>query len=490
MATIREFEATPEAASLIEGLRDFGYTLETALCDIIDNSLSAGATRIRVRADTNGADPKLAIIDNGRGMSEAELRVAMRPGSRNPLDHREKSDLGRFGLGLKTASFSQCRRLTVLTRQNGRASAAVWDLDHVATTNRWTVLQPDAATVTWASELDRDGTMVLWEQLDRVAASLDESKVTEDFTRRLTEAATHIGLVFHRFLVRERSSNPVAITLNDRSIEAIDPFNEKHPATVRGPEEVIGTHLGEIRVTAFTLPHHTKTSAVEWERVGGPEGYLRNQGFYVYRERRLIVRGTWFGLARQSELTKLARVRIELPNTMDDYWKINVLKAHAQPPFAVRAHLKRRIDTICATSQRAYTKRTVRETSENPVPVWHRVQNDKRVHYEVTAEHPAIAALMEKLDDPQSDELRRVLALVSAALPINALLVDLGDHPEQVGVGPLEDESLLELAIESLTRLRHNGVPEERALRMIEASPPFSAKWASLASRLTTSRSE
>jgi len=135
----REVDATPYAASLIEGHRDFGYTLETALADIIDNAITAGARTVELIADTVADEPWIALADDGSGMTEAELVEAMRLGSKNPTDEREAEDLGRFGLGLKSASFSQCRSLTVLTRQDGRTSCARWDLDRVAKRNDWSL---------------------------------------------------------------------------------------------------------------------------------------------------------------------------------------------------------------------------------------------------------------------------------------------------------------------------------------------------------------
>ena len=127
VVSTRRADATPHAASLIEGLRDIGYSLETAISDVIDNSITAGARRVRIVTETFADEPHIAIIDDGGGMTEEELIAAMRPGSRNPLASRDEPDLGRFGLGMKSASFSQCRRLTVVSRRDGRTSAAIWD---------------------------------------------------------------------------------------------------------------------------------------------------------------------------------------------------------------------------------------------------------------------------------------------------------------------------------------------------------------------------
>mgnify|MGYP005857447235 FL=1 len=166
---LEKADATPRASALIESLRDIGYSLPTALSDIIDNSVTGGASAVRIHADTLTDDPTIAIVDDGAGMDRDALVEALRPGSRNPREKRADNDLGRFGLGLKSASFSQCRRLTVLSRQGGVLSGARWDLDEVAETDRWEIsVIEDETGIPHCDLLRGDGTMVLWEKLDRV----------------------------------------------------------------------------------------------------------------------------------------------------------------------------------------------------------------------------------------------------------------------------------------------------------------------------------
>jgi signal transduction histidine kinase len=139
-------EAPPKASILIESMRDIGYTLETALADVIDNSIASGATIIDIHVDTISPQMRIAVIDNGCGMTKAQLLDAMRLGSRHPREARQSTDLGRFGLGLKTASLSQCRRLTVAARKDGQTSVATWDLDHVQRHDSWSLIMSAPAT--------------------------------------------------------------------------------------------------------------------------------------------------------------------------------------------------------------------------------------------------------------------------------------------------------------------------------------------------------
>ena len=176
----------------------------------------------------------------------------------------------------------------------------------------------------------------------------------------------------------------------------------------------------------FTLPHHGKVTPTEWEHHAGPEGYLRNQGFYVYRERRLIIHGTWFGLTRQTELTKLARVRIDIPNSLDAAWKIDVRKASAQLPPSVRERLRRIIEPLGATSKRVYTTRGRRLIEGNRIPVWNRVQNKNEIVYRINDEHPMVVDLLSRLPAEVRGDLLRTIEIAGASLPMDALFADLG----------------------------------------------------------------
>ena len=114
--------AKPNPKSTINSYRSFGYNLSTAISDIIDNSISAYANEIRLEYKWNGKDSFISICDNGIGMNHSELVLAMTPGSKDPEEERSEKDLGRFGMGLKTASFSQCRRLTCITKKESYAT--------------------------------------------------------------------------------------------------------------------------------------------------------------------------------------------------------------------------------------------------------------------------------------------------------------------------------------------------------------------------------
>ncbi|MDE2982788.1 MAG: ATP-binding protein [Gemmatimonadota bacterium] len=448
-----------------------GYSLRTALADVIDNAITANAREIKILADTRVDRPAIGILDDGAGMTRDELLEAMRPGTRNPLEPRHQTDLGRFGLGLKTASFSQCRRLTVFTRRQGRTSCARWDLDSVAETDRWLVEIPrDEAEVRWSKRLNGDGTLVLWEKLDRLVGPSG----SRDLVRQLDEAADHLAFVFHRFLSgRQR----VAMSMNCRPLKPFDPFHSSHPATQHHQIEEMSLGGDPITIRPVTLPHHAKVSAAEWKRYAGRAGYVSSQGFYLYRNHRLIVHGTWFRLARKQELTKLARVQIDIPNTMDAAWKIDVKKASAQPPSVVRERLARIVEKMVGASRRTHQKRGPARASRNRVPVWVRAQNKSRISYDIAHSHPALAQFREGIPISHRTEFDRVLRLVSAALPVDALHHDISAHPESVCQKSLSDSDLANLVSTIYGALRARGQSPDGAREWMRSAEPFREQW-------------
>ena len=472
--------AAPRAASLIESMRDLGYSLETALADVIDNSLTAHASQIDIFADTSSSEVTVGVLDDGDGMSEEELLEAMRPGSQSPVQTRDASDLGRFGLGLKTASFSQCRKLTFVSRKAGATSAAVWDLDRVQETDDWLLEIPDDfAQIPWIDRLGDQGSLVVWQKMDRLTERPDKGQTLDisHVVQQVDAARQHLELVFHRFLSGERGLKRVEIRLNNRPLEPYDPFHSSHPTTKAGPLEKMSVAGHVVTVQTFTLPHHSRVSRAKWERYAGRGGYLKNQGFYVYRAKRLIIHGTWFGLARQAELTKLARVRIDMPNGLDEKWKIDVKKASAQPPRQVKQRLRRIIDPICATSKRVYRGRGVVLISSDQIPLWQRVQQKGEIKYRLNPNHPVVADLAGQIPDDARDGLLRVLELASAALPLDALLADLSGEPERVEGSDVSDATLAHAVATTVAHLRAIGLSSEDMRDALRTTEPFRSNW-------------
>jgi hypothetical protein len=458
-------------------MRDIGYSLETALADVVDNSITAGAKTIHIKVDMAANPVRIAIIDDGTGMAEDELLDAMRLGSRHPRDQRARRDLGRFGLGLKTASFSQCRRLTVVARKSNRTSAAIWDLDHVAREEKWSLLVPeDPAKLPFVTDLGAEGVLVVWEELDRSFGNDDSEAARRHFVRRFDEASQYLELVFHRYLSGEPGLAKVNVLVNNRPLEPFDPFNSAHPATMRGQTENVSVGNHVVEITPFTLPHHRNVSESDWEKYAGSAGYLKNQGFYLYRERRLIVHGTWFGLARQMELTKLTRVRIDMPNALDAEWHVDIKKASARPPRPVRERLERIISELGAPSRTVYTRRGTR-LYETGLPIWQRVQENNSIVYRLNRDNPILGEFAAHLPASVSEEFSRLLQAINAGLPMDAIFADLAGSPEAVKADFVADDALKPLIEVSYRGLLASGVSADHVAPMLRVVEPFRSNW-------------
>src|ERR1039458_1993577 len=223
----REIHLPPSAPDLLESMRAIGYSFEAALADLIDNSIAADARTINVRFSVHG-DPYVAIIDDGTGMSPEDLTSAMRHGSRNPGLQRDALDLGRFGLGLKTASLSQCRTLTVVSLRDGTLSARRWDLDYVSKRSDWwllNILEYEAKLLPHVDDLmaQKHGTVVLWQHFDKLAAG--EVSTQNAIGERMDLARDHLSLVFHRLLGSRH--RPLTIALNMNPLRALDRSEER-----------------------------------------------------------------------------------------------------------------------------------------------------------------------------------------------------------------------------------------------------------------------
>lgn len=414
-----EIELTPDP-HLLESMRAVGYTAETAVADLIDNSIGAAAKTVHVLASASGP-PRLSIFDDGEGMDRDTALNAMRLAAQSPSEARRSTDLGRFGLGLKTASLSQCRRLTVATRRDGRTTVLRWDLDHVMKAASWSVIELEEAhcpeLLGWELlQQVEHGTLVCWNDLDLF--SMTEGDSQADFDAALVRVRAHCELVFHRFAAGD-GCRKVAITFNGSPIEVLDPFLSGAKATQKKEDtiRVAGVVLG---VKAFTLPYISKMTATQ-KRLALSAGSLReSQGFYIYRGGRLVIWGTWFRLNPKGELGKLARVRVDVPNTLDHLWALDIKKSQATPPREMRDALRTLAGQMIAPSRRAQKFRGRNSKAGDPLTrVWDLVTDrDDEFRYEVNREHPLIRRMTDTLSPEQLTHMADVLELLEQSFPV------------------------------------------------------------------------
>jgi len=360
-------EVIPSAKRLIRSLRDMGYGFAAAVADLIDNSIEAKANTVWVDVVWDGEVSYVTIADNGLGMSPQELREALRFGSERDY---EDEDLGKFGLGLKTASLSQCLKLTVATRQNpNRADigAYCWDVGHVDATNRWEILpvKPMELHDGVRQHLkETTGTVVIWERLDRI---LGYKKPEGEIARKqlmamCRELEEHVAMVFHRFLSGEVRGKRFAIYINENKVMPWDPFARGEDATKKLEAKTFRVEgakgRGDIIVEPYVLPHQSRFSTPDaFNRASGPAKWNRQQGFYIYRADRMIQSGGWSGLRALDEHRKLSRIAISFNPKLDDEFKINVPKMRVSLPASVRDEIGKAIGVAVKMAEDEYRKK-------------------------------------------------------------------------------------------------------------------------------------
>jgi hypothetical protein len=477
----------PSPASLIESLRSIGYSLEAAVADVIDNSVAAHAHLIDIRFSWNAGLPWLAIIDDGSGMAAPELVTAMRLGSISPLAIREKDDLGRFGLGLKTASFSQCRQLTVLSLKNEQVNCCQWDIDQITEDEssgwRLRVLESDElqkhGTLSHLIKeyLDgkRSGTIVLWEKLDRLKEPQSSPKSEAFFDSLMFDVRKHLELVFHRFLSPEQGARRLTIRMNNDDLEPFDPFNPRNLATQELPVQTITVEGEKIIVQPYVLPHHNKVPTQEYNKYAGDEGYLHNQGFYVYRNRRLIIKGSWFRLIKKDELNKLIRVRVDIPNTLDHLWKLDVKKSYASPPELVRQALQQVINKIEGAGRKVYGQRGTGLRPGVTSPVWRRIAINGTISYEINRDHPLIAEVLTRSEMENRSHIQHMIKMIENSFPTDVFFNDIAQNPRDISLPTWDEqeyEQLVDLFVETFLSA---GAPENSIARQLLSTDPFAS---------------
>lgn len=471
----RTTSAEPEASSMIETFRAIGYSIQAAIADIIDNSISAGAKQIWIDFEWEGSNTWLSIKDNGCGMNNEELIQAMRPGSKNPNAERTSKDLGRFGLGLKTASFSQCRKLCVISKKSeAKPVYWTWDLDFVNETGKWDLVQYLPDKFHKSLEELSSGTVVIWNDLDRLVKHVNENDqaALAKFLQIMEQVKKLLAMVFHRFI----ENNRIKIFFQQREIVAWNPFLIDDPATQKFPEEPL--HNNRVRLRGFVLPHKSKLTEEEFRKAEGPRGWNEQQGFYIYRNERLLLAGDWLGMFRKEEHYKLARIMVDLPNNLDSEWQIDIKKSVARPPLSLRDQLKAYATKVRAQAVEVYRhKGRVLQRKYSSVefhPIWlEKIRHGKRF-YQINREHPLINTLLNASNGAQA-ELTAFLKFIEETVPVPLITIKESEQPELQGQ-PFEetDQEPVRKAMKQMyDQLLSEGRSDDQAKSIILNIEPF-----------------
>ncbi len=468
--------AVPEASSMIETFRAIGYNIETAIADIIDNSISANSKNIWINFEWKGSKTWLSIKDDGIGMKDAELIQAMRPGSKNPLQERNQKDLGRFGLGLKTASFSQARKLTVISKKADYKSVFwTWDLDFVNKTGNWDLIKylPDENLETEISKLTT-GTIVLWNDIDRVVKDFnqDDSKAEFKFNQTMEQVKKHLAMVFHKFIEQGK----INIYFQDKKVNAWNPFLSNEKATQEFPPEKIQN--GKVKIEGFVLPHKSKISEETYKNAEGVKGWNEQQGFYIYRNERLLLAGDWLGLFRKEEHYKLARIQIELPNTLDESWQIDIKKSIARPPLVFREQIRAYALKVRQQAVEVYRhkgKSVKQIAGQKFVPLWVDHKRGDKWFYKINRENPILTKIKEQAKKDSDKAIEMLLRFIEETIPSKSIYIKESEQPELQGT-PFEDTNheIIRTTMQAMySSLIKQGKTDEEAKAIISNIEPF-----------------
>ncbi len=413
-------EECPPSGYLLSSMRAVGYSLQTAIADLVDNSIAARASKVDILFNGTVSDPYVAVLDDGHGMEFDEALSAMRLAGVSANDQREATDLGRFGLGLKTSSLSQCRSVTLVTKKNEMVTALTWDLDLVEQAGTWSLQVHDLAEVKNLPHVDElivmdSGTLVLWTKLDRLLD--DEHDKSRFLDAEMEHVRTHLSLVFHRFLGGE-DQRPTSIRMNYSAIVGIDPFLSKAKKTQPGPLEVLKVSDETVSFQSFTLPYLNEMTIAERAMAAAPGALRDSQGFYIYRAGRLVVWGTWFRLYRKSDMGRLTRVKVDIPNSLDHLWSLDIKKSNAVPPPLVRQRLKELAARFVEPSERIHKYRGRPAGIDSLTRVWDAIEERGATRYQLNRQHPLLQSVAEALTDSDLPRFQRLLECLEATLPV------------------------------------------------------------------------
>lgn len=473
---IQKASAIPGAAAMIETFRAIGYNLETAVADIVDNSISALAQNIYINRIWKGGNSIITIKDDGYGMSSEEIIQAMRPGAQNPLEERSITDLGRFGLGLKTASFSQCRNLTVMSKKSGEAvSYWTWSLDYVAQSDKWELLK-------WAPEeylnsLDdiNSGTIIIWSHLDRVISSStreDDENAKRKFSEAFDKVKKHLSMTFHRFM--ENKSLKLYWCGNE-----ILPWNPFCP--LESKVQIMSTDYisDNVTVKGYVLPHKNNfTSERAYKDAEGLYGFSAHQGFYVYRGDRLLLAGDWLGLIRKEESYKLVRIQIDLPNSVDSDWQIDIKKSKAYPPISCRQQLEAYAKKACGIGLEVYKHRgriLKRRAGQEFQTLWSEKKKDDKWYFVVNRDHTMIKSIKAMAQENPERAIEILLKFLEESIPTKTIYAKEAKD-EDTQKQPYSDIDL-SIIKSMITQIYHNQISEgltpEQARLSLKQMEPF-----------------
>lgn len=481
----KDLENIPKADMLMGSMRSMGYTFESAIADVIDNSISANCSVVKVLFPTNPLQKScVGILDNGEGMDDKALFEAMRYGSAANEDTRSENDLGRFGLGMKSASLSQCKVLTVVSLKDTHLSAYTWDYNYIRDKKEWVVKKHNQDEIESFPYIDQllefsKGTLVLWKDFDVLSKSSD-GQVYETLNNLKDVVGDYIALIYHRYLSLP-TKNKLTMFVNNQKIKAQDPFLESNPKTTTKKERTIAINdtFGierQIKIKPFILPFATDLSEKDKKLIGGIENLRSKQGFYIYRNNRLIIWGTWFGMKPRAELTKNARIRVDIPNTLDDIWSIDIKKQSATIPKRIQNQLKNTVTDALEISVRKQTHRGRKNKVDDKIDyIWDRMEGrNQNYYYQINRESKLYQFVKEKISEEDFGYFEMFIGEIEKNIPIQQMYIDKSNEAIEVEEADNRFNDVYQLGVTLIENIRK--VSDKNVREIVEdvmKSEPF-----------------
>ncbi len=453
----------PSAGPVINALRALGYNARTAIADIVDNSIDASASNIELTFNYNSGQGYIEVKDNGCGMDVNQIQIAMSIGSKDPSKERKTQELGRFGMGLKTASFSLGKRLSVISKQGTNFVERCWDLDHVSKTNQWelfTTVPNDIKTK--MSSIDNDsGTIIFIDKLDRFMRSGRNPILAESFNKKVDGIDKHLSFVFHDII-----STHTKIRVNENELLAWDPFLSNHaytnPLRPRKLRDKDADSL--IKVSTYILPHASYLNQREYKNAGGIKGWNEHQGFYIYRENRLLHFGNWLDLFPKDQASQLARVRIDISNKSDEAWQVDIKKSTVNPPDNIKNQLRIIAKEAREISKQVFYFRTQSNTGDSNirsnVNTWQQETLDNGTSFKLNRSHPLLQKLMKNISVDNLRDLKMFLKLIELGSPANIIIVPKVEEDLIQPISDSDKELVIQLCDMYKQLVKSNNVEE------------------------------
>lgn len=487
-------DVLPDPEHLIKSISEQGYSLESSLADLIDNSISANSKRIEILVDTDSEPFILFIADDGDGMDEKALKLNLKFPSSSPDEKRHQKDLGRFGLGLKTASFAQTRCFTVLSKKKGghKYCARTWDVGHLKDTKKWEIIvntqeQIDALLDSYKALSNNflngfdnynPSTIIAWQGLYKFDAYLDSELRSQSVKKEITEITSeYLSLVFHRFL--EKS---LKIRINNNILNPFNPFPEQSDLRkIESNQKLFKS--SKLLIEGYILPSRSikesKNNSI-WTLPN--KGLMEMEGIYIYREDRLILFGGWQGIIKKSPKLQLARIKVNLGNSVDHLFHLNVAKSSIVIPYDLKVSFLRYISIVKNEAEKEYNNTSLRSVTSREKQakdlLFIRKPSNTGMLMEINMDFPLVKSIIVDLDVEKQKIFNVLVRIINTTINKIRQVHEDSSVNDVTVINSIDEDQI----ISALQELRKNGLTNDQLKKKF--IPALGIKFESLSERI------